>query len=95
MYEIQFAPIPAVVMVMTAYVYALALIVRLHRHRPAGDAPTLLFVLLVPCLNEVAVIQRTVRSLLQLRGKVEVVVIDDDSDDGSTEAISRWSAPAW
>ena len=79
--------IPAVVVAMTAYVYALALIVRLHANVPRDPPPRLLFVVLVPCLNEGLVIGRTVRSLLRMRGDARVVVIDDDSDDGSLDAL--------
>ncbi len=77
------------VILMTAYVYALAIIVRFRAAVPFDDAPSLLFVLLVPCLNEQVVIGRTVRSLLQLRGNVQVIVIDDDSDDGSLAELAR------
>ena len=86
----DFDPLHGVVIVMTLYVYALALSVRIAGPTPLAESPDLFFVLLVPCLNEAAVIRATVNRLLDLHGEFLVMVIDDDSDDESASIVERF-----
>ncbi|MCA3748367.1 MAG: glycosyltransferase [Rubrobacter sp.] len=85
----MYTAVTIIVLFVALYGYALAaLATRSSEPRP-GDAldSGLLFVLLVPALNEEQVISRTLSSLLRLRGNFIVLVIDDDSDDGTAEAV--------
>ncbi|ABG05544.1 glycosyl transferase, family 2 [Rubrobacter xylanophilus DSM 9941] len=85
----MYASITVIVLLVALYGYALAaLSLRSPGTRP-GDAldSGLLFVLLVPALNEERVISRTLSSLLRLRGNFLVLVIDDASEDGTVAAV--------
>jgi 1,2-diacylglycerol 3-beta-glucosyltransferase len=84
-----YASVTIVVLLVALYGYAFAaLSLRSPDPRP-GDAldSGLLFVLLVPALNEERVISRTLSSLLRLRGNFLVLVIDDASEDGTVAAV--------
>ena len=85
----DFDPLPAVVIVMTLYAYTLGLGLKIARTPSLAESPELFFVLLVPCLNEAAVIAGTVHRLLALQGEFLVIVIDDDSDDDSVSIVER------
>lgn len=59
---------------------------------PTAVAPAnLIYVFVVPCLNEERVINQTVESLLSLgRRDVYVMVIDDGSDDATPKLLQRY-----
>jgi 1,2-diacylglycerol 3-beta-glucosyltransferase len=80
----------AVVIVML-YAYALALLAgwRTIDRRPT-DTDNLFFVLVVPALNEAAVIGKTLSSLLGLRGDFVVLVVDDASDDDTVAVVQQF-----
>ncbi|MFV0524216.1 MAG: glycosyltransferase family 2 protein [Acidimicrobiales bacterium] len=68
-----------------------------RRAKPAVREPSenMAFVFLVPCMNEERVIGATVQSLLAFdegrwAGAVGVVVIDDDSSDGTAEVLAEF-----
>lgn len=68
--------------------FVLLVVLSLRRDEPVapgGDDIEVVFV--VPCLNEALVIERTIRSLLAVRGSVRILLVDDDSDD-DTVAIA-------
>jgi cellulose synthase/poly-beta-1,6-N-acetylglucosamine synthase-like glycosyltransferase len=79
--------------VVTVYGYLMAAVAVFAVHRAPrcasrqAAAADLLFVLLVPALNEEQVIGKTLTSLLRLVGMFIVMVIDDASDDGTLAAI--------
>jgi 1,2-diacylglycerol 3-beta-glucosyltransferase len=90
-------PVIVFTMVVTAYGYVMAIIAVLARQRLSRPAPRqedndLLFVLLVPALNEEKVIGTTLSSLLRLTGNFLVMMIDDASDDGTVETIRPFLA---
>ena len=84
----------ALVLVMWSLVYStflLSLSRRVRRHDVPAP-PDLLYVFVVPCLNEDKVIGRTVESLLRLnRNDVRVLVIDDASSDETPTVLSRFA----
>jgi 1,2-diacylglycerol 3-beta-glucosyltransferase len=86
-------PVTVAVMVVIIYVYALALVAgwRAIDPRPAVDHG-LFFVLVVPALNEAAVIGKTLSSLLGLRGDFVVLVVDDASDDDTVATVRPFLA---
>ncbi|WP_439443507.1 glycosyltransferase family 2 protein [Listeria aquatica] len=47
------------------------------------------YIVFIPCLNEMKVIDKTVRSVLNSAGNVHVVVIDDASDDDTLEIVRK------
>ena len=81
------------VLVVAAYAYLLAVVGRGARIPTQPPTQPLLFIILVPCLNEGAVIGRTIASLAALAGRHHVVVVDDDSNDGSQDVIRGF--PGW
>lgn len=83
------ALITGIVIAISLYVYGLAFLS--SRVRPAGNGAAddrFFFVLLVPALNEEAVIGKTITSLLALHGNFLALVIDDASNDGTVAAIT-------
>lgn len=83
----------SLVLLMAIYAYGLVLGGR-RVAAPAAEeeGPPLFFVILVPCLNESAVIGKTLASIVALSGRHHVVVIDDASDDDSRDVIGRFPA---
>lgn len=79
--------VTVIVVFVTLYVYALTLVSMRTKGGEERGGEDLFFVLLVPALNEEQVIGRTVSSLSNLRGNFLAMVIDDDSDDGTVEAV--------
>src|SRR5215217_2310440 len=70
--------VTGLVIVITIYVYGLCLLSSRVRPEKAGSSDDrFFFVLLVPALNEEAVIGRTIGSLLALHGNFLALVIDD------------------
>ena len=60
-----------------------------------GTAPLpapndLMFVFLVPCLNEEQVIATSLERLLAIPGNFKVMVIDDASEDGTADVVRRF-----
>ena len=53
--------------------------------RPALDDVTVL----IPARNEAAVIERTLAALAEQGTNLEVIVVDDESDDGTSEILAR------
>lgn len=56
---------------------------------PEPDLQSLGFVILVPALNEEAVIDDTCKQMKQLQGNVHVIVIDDGSDDLTPDIVRK------
>src|SRR5579872_3557851 len=70
-----------------SYTFALFLASR-RRRPPSLPAPTdLLFVFVLPCLNEELVIKRSLERLLSVAGNFAVLVIDDGSDDATADIV--------
>jgi cellulose synthase/poly-beta-1,6-N-acetylglucosamine synthase-like glycosyltransferase len=74
---------------ITVYAYVVAWSSARVAPPPRGTPPRLFFVLLVPMLNEGAVIGRTLESLLALAGNFAILLIDDASDDGTLAVVGR------
>ena len=87
-----FAIVIAVGIARSVALTTLALWRRRREHTPAG-APHLVpsFVsVLIPAFNEARVIEASVRRILASHGpRVEVIVIDDGSTDGTSEVVAR------
>jgi cellulose synthase/poly-beta-1,6-N-acetylglucosamine synthase-like glycosyltransferase len=76
--------------VLASLTYMLVIYVRSRRRPPvAYDAPPdLLFVVMVPCLNEEIVIGRSLERLAAIPNtNVAVLVIDDGSDDATADVV--------
>ena len=67
-----------------------AAVVAAHREAPLPAPEDLLFVFLVPCLNEERVIARSLERLLAVPGNFKVMVIDDASDDGTADVVRQF-----
>lgn len=84
----------ATALVILTALYAYTLMTVSTQYRTIGergpDKP--FFVLLVPALNEERVIGKTIASLLALRGRFLLLVIDDASDDGTSAAVAPFLA---
>jgi 1,2-diacylglycerol 3-beta-glucosyltransferase len=80
--------VTVLVILIALYVYTLATVSTQAKTRRDRGSNELFFVLLVPALNEERVIGKTMASLLQLRGKFVVLIIDDASDDGTVAAVA-------
>jgi 1,2-diacylglycerol 3-beta-glucosyltransferase len=86
-YEIAVSVATILVVGVAVYTYFLAFLGRGSRPPSTIPSEPLFFAVLVPCLNEVAVIGRTIRSLLSMSGRFHVFVLDDASDDGSQDVV--------
>jgi 1,2-diacylglycerol 3-beta-glucosyltransferase len=73
-------------------IYSLRMVLLSRQHRDAVlPAPTdLLFVFLVPCLNEERVIAKSLERLLAVPGNFRVMVIDDASDDSTADVVRQF-----
>src|SRR3712207_5010069 len=84
----------ATALIILTVLYAYTLVVVSARYRTVAelgeDEP--FFVLLVPALNEERVIGETIASLLTLRGRFLLLVINDASDDGTSAAVAPFLA---
>ena len=80
----------ALVVGVALYSYVLALWGRGTTRPAIAASRPLFFAVIVPCLNESAVIGRTLESLLSMRGRFHILVLDDASDDGSPGVIRRF-----
>jgi 1,2-diacylglycerol 3-beta-glucosyltransferase len=72
--------------------YVVVIYVRSRRRPPiAFDAPPgLLFVVMIPCLNEELVLDRSLERLAAIpNDNVAVLVIDDGSEDGTADIVRR------
>ena len=63
-----------------------------RRLPPAGDAPALPISVLIPARNEEAGVGEAIASVLANPGMLEVVVLDDDSEDGTAEVVRAIAA---
>jgi 1,2-diacylglycerol 3-beta-glucosyltransferase len=80
--------ISVVLYVSFSYTIGLFVVSRRRRPRLQLPAPTnLLFVLVMPCLNEELVIGQSLRRLLSVRGNFVVVVVDDGSEDATADVV--------
>lgn len=78
----------ATIVIVFSLSYTLFTFVLSRRTRPPlPEAPDLLFVYLVPCLNEAAVIRQTLDRLIGDE-RARVLVIDDASDDGTADIVA-------
>jgi 1,2-diacylglycerol 3-beta-glucosyltransferase len=78
----------ALVILTALYAYALVVVSTRYRTLDESGPEELSFVLLVPALNEERVIGETIASLLALRGRFLLLVINDASDDGTSAAVA-------
>lgn len=78
------------VVVLASLAYMLVIFIR-SRRRPPGLLPAareLFFVVMIPCLNEELVVGRSLERLATIpNGNVAVLVIDDGSDDTTSEVV--------
>lgn len=90
----EYAMTLATGLVILTALYAYTLVVVSTRYRTLDesgpDEP--FFVLLVPALNEERVIGETIASLLTLRARFLLLVINDASDDGTSAAVAPFLA---
>jgi cellulose synthase/poly-beta-1,6-N-acetylglucosamine synthase-like glycosyltransferase len=80
----------ALVTFSTLYSIRLLVLSRQDRDAPLPARNDLLFVFLVPCLNEERVIGRSLERLLAIPGQFKVMVIDDASEDGTADVVRRF-----
>jgi 1,2-diacylglycerol 3-beta-glucosyltransferase len=81
--------------VLASLTYMLVIYVRSRRRPPAvfDTPPDLLFVVMIPCLNEEIVIGRSLERLAAIpNDNVAVLVIDDGSDDGTADVVRAHAA---
>jgi cellulose synthase/poly-beta-1,6-N-acetylglucosamine synthase-like glycosyltransferase len=78
--------------VLAAYFYGLALLSARAKPTRSRDASDLFFVIVVPALNEAAVIGATLEGLLRLSGRFLILVVDDASDDRTVDAVAPFLA---
>jgi len=85
----------ALTMSVAFLTYVCLIVVPYLRHRPArpGDASAFDWHFLVPCRDEEAVIENTIRYLLGTFPSAHVWVIDDASDDGTADIVSSFTDP--
>jgi cellulose synthase/poly-beta-1,6-N-acetylglucosamine synthase-like glycosyltransferase len=80
-------PISIAIYLSLSYTVALFLVSR-RRRPPSLPAPTnLLFVFVLPCLNEELVIGQSLERLLSMPGNFVVLVIDDGSEDATADVV--------
>jgi cellulose synthase/poly-beta-1,6-N-acetylglucosamine synthase-like glycosyltransferase len=82
----------ATLLIAFSFLYSLRLLL-LSRHRRQAPLPApddLLFVFLIPCLNEEGVIAKSLERLLAIPGNFKVMVIDDASEDGTADVVRRF-----
>ena len=79
----------AFVLLVIFLAYVLVIMIPFLRRRPdeEGDPDRFSWHVFVPCRDEEAVIGRTIDRLCDQFPSVQVWVIDDDSDDGTAEAV--------
>ena len=83
----MFALISIVIYLSLSYTFALFVSSRRRRPHPMKSQPDLLFVFVVPCLNEERVIASSLERLQALEGNFAVLVIDDGSEDATSEIV--------
>jgi len=85
----------ALTMSVAFLTYVCLIVVPYLRHRPPrpGDASVFDWHFLVPCRDEEAVIENTIRYLLGTFATAHVWVIDDDSDDDTADIVRSFTDP--
>ncbi|MEZ0164763.1 glycosyltransferase family 2 protein [Kineococcus sp. LSe6-4] len=86
--------VPVSVTIVLFLLHSLTMFVLSGRDRPpAGEPPDLLFVVLIPCLDEGVVIDRTLHRLRALDvPNVRVLVVDDGSADTTADLVAAHAA---
>jgi cellulose synthase/poly-beta-1,6-N-acetylglucosamine synthase-like glycosyltransferase len=82
----------AFVLLIIFLAYVILILVPFLRRKvdPEGDPSLFTWHVLVPCRDEAAVIDATLRRLRQDFPMAHVWVIDDDSDDDTADIVRRW-----
>ena len=60
---------------------------------PAGVPTSPVLSVVVPCFNEAATVERSIRSLLERPFVLEVIVVDDRSTDGTWDVVKAIRDP--
>jgi 1,2-diacylglycerol 3-beta-glucosyltransferase len=81
----------AAVLILCAVAYAAYVVTQSRKRLPAPLPPPddMLFVFMVPCLNEEEVIGRTVNRLMSLPGPEKAILVIDDGSEDSTPDVVR------
>lgn len=79
-----------IVIATTLYAYVLAIFSRTVKLLPPSVSDDLLYIFMVPALNEEVVIHHTLTTLLALRGNFVVLILDDASDDKTAEIVKTF-----
>ena len=82
--------IALIIIVTTLYSYVLAILSRSVKPFPYETSNDLVYIFMVPALNEELVIHSTLTTLLALRGNFYVLVLDDASDDRTAEIVKTF-----
>jgi cellulose synthase/poly-beta-1,6-N-acetylglucosamine synthase-like glycosyltransferase len=79
----------ALALVVLTFLYSVRMLLlsRQCRDTPLPAPEDLLFVFLVPCLNEEKVIAKSLERLLAIPGHFKIMVIDDASADGTADVV--------
>jgi 1,2-diacylglycerol 3-beta-glucosyltransferase len=97
MYDLRFEFVNAVAFVLCvtfcAYVVSIVIFYLRQTPTPRGDGAGFSWHVIVPCLNEAAVVAGTVRGLLDNFPDVVVWCVDDGSDDGTDEILASLAHP--